>query len=888
MESVASPGGVMLSASTARLVEGTAALGEPEAFRIKGSDEPVPARRLLGMGDQHHAVSRAESNLVGRRWEMSAVEGLLDRAIEGHGAVVGVVGPPGIGKSRLVRELSAMASARGVEVFTTFCESHTSQVPFHAVARLLRAATGVEGLGAQAARDRLRDRVSDANPEDLLLLGDLLGIGDPDAVVPRIDPDARRRRLTALVNAASLARQSPAVYVVEDAHWIDDVSESMIADFLTVIPQTPSLVLVTYRPEYRGALAQVPGAQTVALAPLSDTETGALVSELLGPNASVATVGETITERAAGTPFFAEEIVRELAERGVLRGKPGAYVSTAEAAEVSVPATLQATIAARIDRLDPKAKRTLSAAAVVGSRFGIDLLIDLGVEPAVDDLVAGQLIDQVRFTGQPEYVFHHPMIRAVAYEAQLKSDRAELHRRLANAIEQRHPASADENAALIAEHYQAAGDLRSAYAWHMRAGGWSTNRDIRAARISWERACRVADALPATDPDRTAMRIAPRTGLCTSTWHAGLGVTDTGFDELRELCCSAGDDMSLAIAMYGQVDGLSFEHRHREASQLASEQIRLIEESPNGLRGVVFIASAVLAKMFGGEAAEAYRVAQWAVDLVGGDPMKGSRTGVGSPLAVSLFWRGLAGCSLGRAGWRDDMRRGIAMQRSVDAHAVALSTLISVAYIVGILNGGLLADDHAVWEAAEAVRMAEEGGDDVGLELALSAQGLVLSRHDTVAERDVALESLRRARDALVRQRMLAQAAMVDVRIVELTAEGGDVQGAIENARRIVDQLFENGEMLTRGAATAALVESLLRRGSDTDLQEAAGAIERLAAVPTDPGFVLNEVPLLRLRALLARACGDETAYRDYRDRYRELATELGFEGHIAWAEAMP
>ena len=111
------------------------------------------------MADQHRAVGRAESNLVGRRWEMSAVEGLLDRAVDGHGAVVGVVGPPGIGKSRLVREVSAMAASRGVEVFTTFCESHTSQIPFHAVARLLRAATGVEGLDAQAARDRLRDRV---------------------------------------------------------------------------------------------------------------------------------------------------------------------------------------------------------------------------------------------------------------------------------------------------------------------------------------------------------------------------------------------------------------------------------------------------------------------------------------------------------------------------------------------------------------------------------------------------------------------------------------------------------------------------------------------------------------------------------------------------------
>ena len=145
MESVAPPGGVMLSASTARLVDGAAALGEPELVQIKGADKPVAAQRLVGMEERHRLIERVESNLVGRRWEMSAVEGLLDRAVDGHGAVVGVVGPPGIGKSRLVREVSAMAASRGVEVFTAFCESHTSQVPFHAVARLLRAATGVDG-----------------------------------------------------------------------------------------------------------------------------------------------------------------------------------------------------------------------------------------------------------------------------------------------------------------------------------------------------------------------------------------------------------------------------------------------------------------------------------------------------------------------------------------------------------------------------------------------------------------------------------------------------------------------------------------------------------------------------------------------------------------------
>ena len=209
MESVAPPGGVMLSASTARLVEGAATLDKPKHVLVKGADAPVTAYRLLGMEERHRLIARVESNLVGRRWEMFAVEGLLDRAIEGHGGVVGVVGAPGIGKSRLVREMSAMAGSRGVEVFTAFCESHTSQVPFHAVARLLRAAFGVDELDGREARDRVRDRVADTDPEDSALFDDLLGIADPKTPLPQIDPDARRRRLTALVNAASLARETP-------------------------------------------------------------------------------------------------------------------------------------------------------------------------------------------------------------------------------------------------------------------------------------------------------------------------------------------------------------------------------------------------------------------------------------------------------------------------------------------------------------------------------------------------------------------------------------------------------------------------------------------------------------------------------------------------------
>jgi class 3 adenylate cyclase len=887
MESVAPPGGVMLSASTARLVEGAAALGESELVQIKGGDAAVPARRLLGMGDGHRAVGRAESSLVGRRWEMSAVAALLERAADGHGAVVTVVGPPGIGKSRLVREVSAMAGRRDVGVFTTYCESHTSQVPFHAVARLLRAATGVEGLDGQTARDRVRDRIPDADPEDLLLLHDLLGIADPNAALPAIDPDARRRRLTALLNAASLARETPAVYAVEDAHWIDEVSESMIADFLTVIPQTPSLVLATYRPEYRGALTRVADAHTVALAPLSDSETAALVCELIGDDPSVGELGQRIAERAAGNPFFAEEIVRDLAERGVLHGSRSTYMSTTDVAEVSVPATLQATIAARIDRLDPAAKRTLSAAAVIGSRFSSGLLQTLGIDPVLQDLLGGELIDQVRFTREPEYVFHHPLIRTVAYESQLKSDRADLHRRVAAAIESRDPAAAEENAALIAEHLEAAGDLHAAYGWHMRAAAWATNRDITAARLSWERAEKIADALPAEDPHRAALRIAPRTMLCGIAWRVHVNNVGDRFYELRQLCGAGGDKASLAIGMAGLVVDHTYHDRMREASQLASEALALIESvgDPTLTVGLSFMP--IYAKLETAEWWDALRWSQRVIDLADGDPSKGNLI-IGSPLGVAFAQRAMARYCLGRPGWRNDRRHSLTIARSADPASYAV--VVGYVYLAGIPNGVLRPDDLAVREIEDALQIAERSGDDLAWALARTTLGLALVHRDTDAERARGHKLLAEVSEALLRQgQHLCERPIVEIYLAREKALHGDRDDAIPLMRGVVDHLFREGRLLLWGvAATGVLVETLLDRGADGDVAEAEAAIERLAAAPADEGLVIRDIWLLRLRALLAQAHGDAAAYGNFRDRHRDMARTLGFEGHIAWAEAMP
>ncbi|HUO37070.1 MAG TPA: cyclase, partial [Mycobacterium sp.] len=618
-----------------------------------------------------------------------------------------------------------------------------------------------------------------------------------------------------------------------------------------------------------------------------DSETSALVSELLGHDLSVGELGHKIAERAAGNPFFAEEIVRELAERGVLDGKSGAYMSTAEVAEVSVPVTLQATIAARIDRLPPEAKRTLSAAAVIGSKFSRDLLETLGVEPALKDLLAAELIDQVSFTRQPEYVFHHPLTRTVAYESQLKSDRAELHRLVAAAIESHDPAAAEENAALIAEHLEAAGELHAPYGWHMRAATWATNRDITAARLSWERAQKIADALPADDPNRAAMRIAPRTMLCASAWRADVDVASDHVEELRELCTDAGDKASLAIAMAGLAIDQANRAKIREASQLASEAMAFIESLGDPNLTVALTPLAIYAKIESAEWSDVLRWSQRVTDLADGDLSKGNFIG-GSPLPSALTARAMAKYWLGRAGWRDDLRDGLAMASSADP--ISHAGTVAYAYAGGIPNGVLTPDDSAMRQIVDAIQVAQRSGDDLALTYARWTLGVALVHRQTAAECDNGQQLLAEVSETFRRRECnLGELPMLDAYLGRERARRGDRNDAIALIRAAADRQFVEKRLLLWGvAATGVLVKTLLDRGADDDLAEAEAAINRLADAPADDGLVIRDVWLLRLRALLARAHGDDTAYRDYRDRYRDMARTLGFEGHIAWAEAMP
>jgi class 3 adenylate cyclase len=872
MESVAPPGGVMLSESTARLVDGVAGLGELQLVEIKGVDEPVPARRLLGVGDDHRPVRRTDARVVGRRAELSALGGLLDRAIDGDDSVVAVVGSPGIGKSRLVHETIATARRRGVDTFSTFCESHACDIPFHVARRLLRDIAGIADLDDVAARARVHARVAHAVDEDVLLLHDVLGIRDSAVPLPNIDPDARRRRLTALIDSLLLARATPAVYVIEDVHWIDQVSELFFADFLAGIAQTHSMLLITYRPEYRGVLAHVHGAHTFSLAPLSDREIAALLSELLGTDPSVSLISSLIAGRAAGNPFFAEEMVRDLAERGVLAGRPGAYVAKVDVADVEVPATLQATIGARIDRLGRAAKRTLNAAAVIGSRFTADLLSALVDDADLAPLAEAELVEQVMLTPRREYAFRHPLIRAVAYESQLKSDRARLHRSLAIAIEEQDPNAADANASLIAQHSESAGDLDGAYAWHMRAGAWSAVRDLRAARRSWDRARQIADVLIAGDRSRTALGIASRTLLCGSAWRVNAGIEDH-FEELRQLCALTGDKVALVLGMTGVAMDQIRHGRVDEASRMASEYMTLVESIEDSTLTVRVTPAALYTKYEAGDMVDVLRWSQRVIDLVEGD-MAGAGFSTNSPLAAAFVARGNVRLNFGFDGWRDDLDRAVAVARR--AEPMARAAIVDMAFAPAIVTGARLPNDDVLREVEEALQVAEQAADDIALGSARLAHGLVLVyRGGPDAERGLNL--LLQVRDMCMQERFLPSVApQVECYVARQVAHDGDYDTAIPRLRAAAEQLFERGNSAC-WTATEFLVVALLGRGADADIVEAQAAIDRFACSPTGR-LAIGEILLFRLRALLARACGDDSGYRDFSDRYGALATSLGFE----------
>jgi adenylate cyclase len=452
-------------------------------------------------------------------------------------------------------------------------------------------------------------------------------------------------------------------------------------------------------------------------------------------------------------------------------------------------------------------------------------------------------------------------------------------------IHDRDPASADQNAALIAEHFEAAGDLQAAFDWHMRSASWVNYRDNNAAARCWQRAQQVADRLPEDHPHRLAMRIQPRTLLCATGFRVSGSGFASGFDELRDLCLAADDKRSLAVAMSGPMMETYFSARRREASDLAAEQVQLLESIGDPTLTLALITAATSVKH---ETAEMHDVLHWsqnAIDLAGGDATKGGEFATSSPLALALSFRSLARWCLGIPGWRDDIQQAVEMART--AESVTRSGVLYYTHTMAILHGVLRPTETIIREMTEILPMAEQTGEDVAFGLAKSNVAFVLLYRGSDS-RAYALELLAQVRDIAMRDRYSRTAIpMIDTLVAQDRALQGELDGAIEVARAVVEEEINGGGLIFVPMATNVLVEALLQRGTDRDIQGARAAIDRMAAVEIEPGMVLFDIWTMKLRAQLAHARGDGAIYRDFRDSYRRMARDLAFEGHMAWAEAM-
>ncbi|HEU5448526.1 MAG TPA: AAA family ATPase, partial [Acidimicrobiia bacterium] len=390
-------------------------VGAPLQVFALGSPVASSLRRTVGA-----------SRLVGRGEELAVLDVAVNMACEGQFQVVGVVGEAGVGKSRLCDEFARSVGERGITVRRAVGVSHGKEVPLLPMLAFQREYFGIgDGDDAPAARQKVTDRLLELDPglEDTLpLLFDFLEVPDPDRPVPAMAPEVRMRRLFDAVRRITVRRseRETLVLVFEDLHWFDPQSEAFLERLIESYPGSRTLVVTNFRPEFSARWMRHSYYRQLPLSPLPEQAIGELLGGLLGVDLSMAPLVSFILERTGGNPFFVEEVVRGLIEDGTLAGGPGNYRLTRSLHEIRVPPSVQAVLAARIDRLPIEQKALLETASVIGRTFDRVVLSRVKAIPAdeLDDalsaLCGAELLQDAGGDPSREYRYWHPLTQEVA------------------------------------------------------------------------------------------------------------------------------------------------------------------------------------------------------------------------------------------------------------------------------------------------------------------------------------------------------------------------------------------------------------------------------------------------------------------------------------------
>jgi class 3 adenylate cyclase/tetratricopeptide (TPR) repeat protein len=451
MEQLATPGSILLTAATLRLVEGLVQVNPLGPVPVKGMDEPVEVFELVGASAIRRrlqaAVARGLTRFVGRQTELAALHQALERAGVGHGQVVALLGEAGVGKSRLVYEVVHSHRTQGWLVLESASVSYGKATLYFPVLDLLKRYVQVADRDdTRTIRARVTGQVLtlDAALQETIpaLLG-LLNALPEDSPFRTLDPPQRRRRTLDGLKRILLreSQVQPLLLVFEDLHWIDTETQALLDGLVESLPTARLLLLVNYRPEYQHGWGSKTYYTQLRLDPLPPVSAHELLYALLGDDPSLAPLKQLLIARTEGNPFFLEESVRTLVETGVLLGTPGAYRLVQPVQSLQVPATVQAVLAARIDRLPPEEKRLLQTAAVLGMEVPLALLQAIAELPeetlhrGLTHLQATEFLYETRLFPEREYTFKHALTHEVAYRGLLQERRRALHTRIVTALE---------------------------------------------------------------------------------------------------------------------------------------------------------------------------------------------------------------------------------------------------------------------------------------------------------------------------------------------------------------------------------------------------------------------------------------------------------------------
>jgi tetratricopeptide (TPR) repeat protein len=537
MEQLATPGSIRLTAATLRLAEGLVQVNALGQFPVKGLTEPVEVFELVGASTIRRrlqaSAARGLTRFVGRQQELLALQQALERARAGHGQVVALVGEPGVGKSRLVYEFVHSHHTPGWLVLESASVSYGKATPYFPVIDLLTRYSHVEERDdVRTIRAKVTGQVLTLDPalqDAVPALLSLLDALPEDSPFLKLDPPQRRLRTLDALKRVLLreSQEQPLLLVFEDLHWIDSETQALLGSLVESLPTARLLLLVNYRPEYQHGWGSKTYYAQLRLDPLPPVSADELLHALLGDDLSLQPLTQLLIARTEGNPFFLEESVRTLVETGVLVGEPGAYHLGQALPTIQVPATVQAVLAARIDRLPPEEKRLLQTAAVIGTEVPLPLLQAIAEAPeeelyrSLAHLQAAEFLYETRLFPEREYTFKHALTHEVAYGGLLQERRRVLHARIVEIIEAFAEDRLTEQVERLAHHALRGEVWDKAVAYVRQEGEKAMTRSAhREAAGYFEQALSALGHIPETR-DTREQAIDLRLALRSALWPSG-------------------------------------------------------------------------------------------------------------------------------------------------------------------------------------------------------------------------------------------------------------------------------------------------------------------------------------------------------------------------------